>query len=35
MVRKDIEELNDNELLELYKIIDDFLKYLEGATIND
>lgn len=29
MVRKDIEELDDKELLELYKLINDFIAYLD------
>lgn len=36
MVRKNIEEINDKELLELYKLINDFIAYLdkekEGET---
>lgn len=35
MIKKDIEELTDDELLELYKTVDDFISYLkkelEGA----
>lgn len=29
MTRKEIEELTDEELLELYKIIENYEKYLE------
>lgn len=29
MVRRDIEELNDSELLDLYKLINEFVLYLE------
>lgn len=29
MVRKDVEDLSDEELLEIYKLINDFIKYLE------
>lgn len=28
MTRKNAEELNDQELLELYKILENFIKYL-------
>ncbi len=29
MVRRDIEELSDSELLDLYKLINEFVLYLE------
>ena len=29
MTKKDIEDLSDSELLNLYKLIDDFISYLE------
>lgn len=29
MTKKDLEEVCDLELIEIYKIIDDFIRYLE------
>lgn len=35
MTRKEIEELTDEEIIELYKTIDNFLKYLEKEAEGD
>ena len=35
MTRKNIEELNDIDIVELYKIINDFINFLNKEMIGD
>lgn len=35
MTKKDIEELNDNDIVELYNKIKDFIIFLEKEKIGD
>ena len=35
MTKKEIEELTDEEIVELYKVIDDFIIVLEKELVGD